>query len=85
MAWDYLLIQGLATPSERVFSYVSLTDSKQCNWLALDTFEALQILKSAYCNGCMSASAEAEKYYYSVMSVLRGKDHNVDGLASLNF
>ena len=85
MARDYLPIQGSATPSERAFSYASLTDSKQRNQLAPDTFEALQILKSAYRNGRMSASAEAEKYYHSVMSVLGGEDHNADGLASLNF
>ena len=85
MAQDYLPIQGSATPSKCMFSYTSLTDSKQHNWLALDTFEALQILKSAYHNGYMSALAESEKYYHSVMSVLRGEDHNADGLASLNF
>src|SRR6266851_1213873 len=85
MARDYLPIQGSATPSECTFLYASLTDSKQRNWLAPDTFEALQILKSAYRNGRISASAEAEKYYQTIMSVLRGEDHNADGLASLTF
>ncbi len=82
MAWDYLPIQGSATPSKRMFSNVSLTDSKQRNRLAPDTFEALQILKSTYRNGHMSAPVEAENYYHKVMSVLGGEDHNVDGPAS---
>ena len=82
MARDYLPIQGLATPSERAFSNASLTDTKQRNRLAPDTFEALQILKSAYRNGHMGASAEAEKYYHTVMGVLGGEDRSVDGLAS---
>jgi hypothetical protein len=79
MARDYLPIQGSATPSERAFSNASFTDSKQRNRLAPDTFEALQILKSAYRNGHMSAPVEAENYYLSVMSVLRGEDSNIDG------
>ncbi len=82
MAWDYLPIQGSATPSERAFLNTSLTDTKQHNWLAPDTFKALQILKSAYCNGHMSASAEAEEYYHTVMGVLRGEDRSTDGPAS---
>ncbi len=85
MAQDYLPIQGSATPSEHTFSNTSLTDTKQCNWLAPDTFEALQILKSTYRNGHMSALAEAEKYYLTVMSVLRGEDHNTDGPAASFF
>jgi len=85
MAQDYLPIQGSSTPSERAFSNASLTDSKHRNRLAPDTFEALQILKSAYRNGHLSASAEAEKYYDSIMSVLGGEDQTVDGPASLFF
>ena len=85
MAQDYLPIQGSSTPSEHAFSNASLTDSKHRNQLAPDTFEALQILKSAYRNGHLSASAEAEKYYDSIMSVLGGEDQTVDGPASLFF
>ena len=85
MAQDYLPIQGSATPSERVFSNASLTDSKQRNRLAPDTFEALQILKSAYRNGHISAPAEAQKYYDSIMSVLGGEDQDADGPATLVF
>jgi len=85
MARDYLPIQGSATPSERAFSNASLTDTKQRNRLAPETFEALQILKSAYCNRHMSAPAEAEKYYHTVMSVLGGEDHDADGPAASFF
>ena len=59
--------------------------TKQRNQLALETFEALQILKSAYRNGHMSAPAEAEKYYHTVMSVLGGEDHDADGPAASFF
>jgi hypothetical protein len=82
IARDYLPIQGSATPSERAFSSASLTDSKQRNRLTPDTFEALQILKSAYRNGHMSAPAEAERYYQTVMSAFGGEDHDADGPAS---
>jgi hypothetical protein len=85
MARDYLPIQGSLTPSEHAFSNASLTDSKHRNRLAPDTFEALQILKSAYRNRHLSAPAEAEKYYDSIMSVLGGEDQTVDGLASSFF
>ncbi len=78
MARDYLPIQGSATPSERSFSNTSLTDSKQRNWLAPDTFKALQVLKSVYCNGHLSASAEAENYYQMIMSALGDEDPNAD-------
>ena len=57
MARDYLPIQGSATPSEWAFSNASLTDSKQRNQLTPDMFQGLQTLKSAYCNGHMSAAA----------------------------
>jgi hypothetical protein len=82
IARDYLPIQGSATPSERAFSNVSLTDTKQRNWLTSETFEALQILKSAYRNGHTSAPAEAERYYQTVMGALRGEDDDADGLAT---
>ena len=85
MVQDYLAIQGSAMPSECAFSNTSLTDSKHHNWLAPDTFEALQILKSVYHNGHMSAPAEAENYYDSIMSVLGGEDQSVDGPASSIF
>ena len=82
MAWDFLPIQGLSTPSERAFSNASLTNDLQCNQLTPETFEALQILKSAYCHGHMSAPAEAEKYYCTITSVLGDPDGDVECLAS---
>ena len=88
MVWDYLPIQGLATPSECAFSSASFTDTKHHNWLAPDTFEALQILKSVYCNGHISVPAKAEKYFDSIISVLggdAGDDRSVDGPASSFF
>jgi len=78
MAQDYLPIQGSATPSEHSFSNTSLTDSKQHNQLIPDTFKALQILKSEYHNGHVSAPAEAEEYYWMIMSALRGEDPSTD-------
>jgi len=74
MAWDYLAIQGLSTPSERAFLNASLTDTQQCNRLTPEMFEALQILKSAYRHGLMSAPAEAERYYHLITSVLGDQD-----------
>jgi hypothetical protein len=87
MARDYLTIQGSATPSKLSFSNASLTDSKQHNRLAPDTFEALQLLKSAYRSGHLSASVKAENYYQTIMSGLRGEDLNADadGSATLFF
>jgi hypothetical protein len=55
MARDYLAIQGSATPAERAFSSGSLTGTKLRNRLSIDLFEALQLLKSAYRNGHISA------------------------------
>jgi len=76
MVQDYLPIQGSATPSERAFSNASLTDSKQCNRLTTEVFEALQNLKSVYRNGHMSAAAEALRHYQyqGDRSVMEGQD-----------
>ena len=78
MAQDYLPIQGSATPFKCLFSNASLTDSKQCNRLIPDTSKALQILKSVYHNGHVSAPAKAEEYYQMIMSALRGEDPSTD-------
>ena len=85
MARDYLPIQGSATPSECSFSNASLTDSKQRNQLAPDTFEALQILKSTYWNGHVSAPAEAAEYYQKIIGALGGDDPSTDGPAASFF
>ncbi len=44
-----------------------------------DTFEALQILKSAYRNGHLSATAEADKYYQTIMNTLGGEEGALEG------
>ena len=62
MAKDYLAIQGSSVPSERVFSLAGMDSTKRRNALKSDIFEALQILKSAYRNGLLSAQVEAEVF-----------------------
>lgn len=62
MARDYLAIQGSATPSERAFSSGGLTGTSRRNRLAPEAFEALQLLKSAYRHGHISATSEAEQH-----------------------
>ncbi|KIJ46188.1 hypothetical protein M422DRAFT_97581, partial [Sphaerobolus stellatus SS14] len=48
MAMDYLAIQGLATPVERVWSAASDTDTKKRNRLGSEHLSALQSLKNVY-------------------------------------
>ena len=60
IAKDYLAIQGSAVPSERAFSSSGITTIPCRNCLALETFGALQLLKSAYCQGHISAASQAE-------------------------
>jgi hypothetical protein len=67
MAHDYLAIQGLSVPSERDFSSGGLTGTSCCNRLTPSTFEALQILKSAYKNHHISAAQEAEGHIQSYL------------------
>ncbi|KAH8976513.1 hypothetical protein EDB86DRAFT_2814219, partial [Lactarius hatsudake] len=45
---DYLTIQGLSVASECAFSSSQLTGTYLCNCLKTDTFEALQIVRSAF-------------------------------------
>lgn len=59
MAHDYLAIQGSATPSERAFSSGGITACARRNRLQPGLFENLQLLKSAYRNGHMSAGTQA--------------------------
>lgn len=61
MARDYLPIQGSSTAAERAFSSGSLTGTKLRNRLTSEIFEALQLLKSAYRNGHISATKDAAK------------------------
>ena len=60
MARDYLAIQGSATPSERAFSGGGITGCSRRNRLQTNIFEALQLLKSAYRNGHIAATTQAE-------------------------
>jgi len=60
MAHDYLAIPGSATPSEQAFSSGGLTGTSRRNRIALEMFEALQLLKGGYRNGHIQAVAEAE-------------------------
>lgn len=59
MAHDYLAIQGAAIPSERAFSSGGLTGTSHHSHLKPDIFKALQLLKSGYRNGHISAAEEA--------------------------
>jgi hypothetical protein len=70
MARDYLAIQGSATPAERAFSSGSLTGTKLRNSLSTELFEALQLLKSAYRNGHISASGIASKHIDALIEEL---------------
>ena len=70
MACDNLAIQGTSVPSEWAFSSGGLTGTSLCNCLTPATFEALQILKSAYRNHHISAMQEAEGHIQSYLAGL---------------
>ena len=60
IAKDYLAIQGSAVPSEHAFSSSGITATAHHNALLPETFGALQVLKSAYHQGHISAITQAE-------------------------
>jgi len=70
MARDYLAIQGSSTPSERAFSSGSITGSSRRNSLTTEMFQALQILKSAYRNGHISAATQASQHLDALLMCL---------------
>ena len=70
IAQDYLPIQGSATPLKRTFSSAGVTDAVHWGSLLTKTFEACQILKSAYCNGHIAAVDEAGKHIDALIVVL---------------
>jgi hypothetical protein len=74
MARDYLAIQGSATPSERASSSGGLTGTKCRNCLHADAFESLQLLKSAYRNGHISAASDAEQHLDALIAALDDTD-----------
>jgi hypothetical protein len=53
-ALDYLPIQALAVPSERVFSSSAETDTKKHNWTNPVLMESLQMLKFALKKACIN-------------------------------
>ena len=67
IARDYLAIKGSATPSERAFSSGGTTGTAKHNCLTPKAFEALQLLKSAYCNRHIAADKEAHKHSISII------------------
>lgn len=69
MARDYLAIQGSATPSERAFSSGGTTGTAKRNRLSTTTFEALQLMKSAYRNGHLAAEKEAHMHILTFMDM----------------
>ncbi|KIK33092.1 hypothetical protein CY34DRAFT_100222, partial [Suillus luteus UH-Slu-Lm8-n1] len=79
MARDYLAIQGSSTASERAFSSGGLTGTKRRNRLNKDVFENLQLLKSAYRNGHISAASDAEQHLDSLIAALRDNTDDKDG------
>jgi hypothetical protein len=70
MARNYLAIQGSTVASERAFSSGGLTATARRNRLSGDIFEALEILKSGYCNGHIRASEQAEAHIIAYMGEL---------------
>ena len=60
ITWDYLAIQGSATPSEHAFSSRCIMGCPRWSQLKPNIFEALQLLKSADWNGHISASTQVE-------------------------
>ena len=77
MARDHLAIQGSSVPSEQAFSSGGLTGTSLHNHLNPTIFEALQILKSTYRNGHISAAQEAKghiKSYLEALAVLENDE-----------
>ena len=74
MAQDYLAIQGSATPSERAFSSGSLTGTKYRNHLNGVVFESLQLLKSVYCHGHISAASDAKQHIDALIASFDDKE-----------
>ena len=74
MAQDYLAIRGSATPSERAFSSGGLTGTKYCNRLNGVVFKSLQLLKSAYHNGHISAASDAKQHIDALIASFDDKE-----------
>jgi hypothetical protein len=74
VARDYLAIQGSATASERAFSSGGITGCSRRNKLQPEIFEGLQLLKSAYRNGHVSATTQAAHHVEAFQKFLDGSD-----------
>ncbi|KAG1811040.1 hypothetical protein EV424DRAFT_1542678 [Suillus variegatus] len=59
---------------QRTFSSGGLTGMKRRNRLKEDVFESLQLLKSAYRNGHISAASDAEQHLDSLIAALHDED-----------
>ena len=77
IAWDYLAIQGSATPSERAFSSGGITGCAWRNRLKPRVFESLQLLKSAYWNGWISGCTQAENHVEDLTDDDNGDDDTI--------
>ena len=77
MARDYLAIQGSATPAERAFSSGGLTGTKLRNRLGTGVFEGLQILKSGYRNGHISAASQAAGHLEALIAGLDDREFSL--------
>lgn len=75
---DYLAIQGSATPSERAFSSGGITGCARRNRLKPKVFESLQLLKSAYRNGHISATTQAAQRVEDLELLDGGSDDDHD-------
>jgi hypothetical protein len=83
MAQDYLAIQGSATPSERAFSSGGLTGTKYRNRLNGMVFESLQLLKSAYRNGHISAASDAKQHIDALIAAFDDEEVDDEDLPEL--
>jgi hAT family C-terminal dimerisation region len=81
MARDYLAIQGSATPSERAFSGGGLTGTKSQNCLNGRVFECLQLLKSAYHNGHISAASDAKQHINALIASFDDEEEDGEDFA----
>ena len=83
MARDYLAIQGSATPSEHAFSSGGLTGTKYRNRLNGMVFESLQLLKSAYHNGHISAASDAKQHIDALIAAFNDEEVDDEDLPEL--
>ena len=74
MAHDYLAIQDSSTPLECAFSSGGITGSNQYSSLTTEMFQALQILKSVYWNGHISAVTQASQHLNALLKCLDAED-----------